>query len=162
MTHVADHALPVAARLPVVEDEALYQLIKRTDINASDVEDLASTAVEVSVLWKSAILHVAHLSAGQRFSLSSVTPTLPSPTRRMAPGADSVASDDGWVTMHGPKIEHKRRKGEVNAAMACGGGKEQLDELESPVQPGVPVAMACGGGKEQLEDAEAEALTARH
>jgi hypothetical protein len=86
MTHVADHALPVAARLPVVEDEALYQLIKRTDINASDVEDLASTAVEVSVLWKSAILHVAHLSAGQRFSLSSVTPTLPSPTRRMAPG----------------------------------------------------------------------------
>jgi anaerobic magnesium-protoporphyrin IX monomethyl ester cyclase len=58
-------------------------------------------------------------------------------TRRMAPGADSVASDDGWVTMHGPKIEHKRRKGELNAS------------------------MACGGGKEQLEDAEAEALTAR-
>jgi hypothetical protein len=35
----------------------------------------------------------------------------------------------------------------ADSAMACGGGKEQLDELESPVQPGVPVAMAFGGGK---------------
>lgn len=39
--------------------------------------------------------------------------------------------DDGWVTMHGPKIEMRRRKGEetfeiAKAAMACGGGKEQL------------------------------------
>ena len=30
--------------------------------------------------------------------------------------------------MHGPKIEHKRRQGELNAALACGGGIEQLDE----------------------------------
>ncbi|MBK1613385.1 magnesium-protoporphyrin IX monomethyl ester anaerobic oxidative cyclase [Rubrivivax gelatinosus] len=41
--------------------------------------------------------------------------------------------DDNWVTMHGPKIEMKRRKGEENfelakAAMACGGGTEQLTE----------------------------------
>jgi anaerobic magnesium-protoporphyrin IX monomethyl ester cyclase len=65
-----------------------------------------------------------------------------------------VASDEGWVTMHGPKIEHKRRKGEENVAMACGGGKEQLDDdAEAP--------MACGGGRQQLTDAEAEALTAR-
>jgi hypothetical protein len=33
--------------------------------------------------------------------------------------------------MHGPKIEHKRRQGEINAAMACGGGTEQLQE-EAP------------------------------
>jgi hypothetical protein len=56
--------------------------------------------------------------------------------------------------MHGPKIEHKRRKGEENLAMACGGGKEQLDD-----DAGIP--MACGGGKQQLTDAQAEALTAR-
>ncbi len=41
--------------------------------------------------------------------------------------------DDGWVTMHGPKIEMRRRKGEQNfeiaaAAMACGGGTEQLSD----------------------------------
>ncbi|MBZ8142493.1 magnesium-protoporphyrin IX monomethyl ester anaerobic oxidative cyclase [Rubrivivax gelatinosus] len=41
--------------------------------------------------------------------------------------------DDNWVTMHGPKIEMKRRKGDENfeiakAAMACGGGTEQLTE----------------------------------
>jgi anaerobic magnesium-protoporphyrin IX monomethyl ester cyclase len=53
--------------------------------------------------------------------------------RHMAPGADSVASDDGWVTMHGPKIEHRRRQGELNAALACGGGHEQLEAgVEEP------------------------------
>ncbi|MCW5665224.1 MAG: magnesium-protoporphyrin IX monomethyl ester anaerobic oxidative cyclase [Piscinibacter sp.] len=41
--------------------------------------------------------------------------------------------DDGWVTMHGPKIAMRRRKGEENfeiaaAAMACGGGSEQLGD----------------------------------
>jgi anaerobic magnesium-protoporphyrin IX monomethyl ester cyclase len=39
--------------------------------------------------------------------------------------------DEDWVTMHGPKIEHKRRKGEQIAAMACGGGTEQLAENDS-------------------------------
>jgi anaerobic magnesium-protoporphyrin IX monomethyl ester cyclase len=50
--------------------------------------------------------------------------------RRMGKGTESVASDDGWVTVHGPKIEAKRRKGEETAAMACGGGKDQLREEE--------------------------------
>jgi anaerobic magnesium-protoporphyrin IX monomethyl ester cyclase len=46
--------------------------------------------------------------------------------------AEALAQvDAGWVTMHGPKIEHKRRKGEQLAAMACGGGTEQLDETTS-------------------------------
>lgn len=49
--------------------------------------------------------------------------------------------DDGWVTMHGPKIEMRRRKGEENfeiaeAAMACGGGHEQLAEsVEDAARP---------------------------
>jgi anaerobic magnesium-protoporphyrin IX monomethyl ester cyclase len=52
--------------------------------------------------------------------------------------ADALAKvDDGWVTMHGPKIEMRRRKGEENfalaaAAMACGGGTEQLEESQVP------------------------------
>ncbi|MGE5714720.1 MAG: magnesium-protoporphyrin IX monomethyl ester anaerobic oxidative cyclase [Betaproteobacteria bacterium] len=54
-------------------------------------------------------------------------------TRRID-GVDAEALaqvDAGWVTMHGPKIEHKRRKGEQLAAMACGGGTEQLAENDS-------------------------------
>ncbi len=48
------------------------------------------------------------------------------------PDAAQIANNDaGWVTMHGPKIEHKRRQGELNAAMACGGGTEQLDDAEA-------------------------------
>ena len=49
--------------------------------------------------------------------------------------------DDGWVTMHGPKIAMRRRKGEENfeiaeAAMACGGGHEQLAEsVEDAARP---------------------------
>ena len=84
-----------------------------------------------------------------------------------------AAADEGWITMHGPKIEMRRRKGEENAALAlaamgvtptgmplpvqpavakaCGGGTEQLPDEEAPAL----VPMACGGGKEQLSDAEA-------
>jgi len=48
------------------------------------------------------------------------------------PSAESAAqTDEGWVTMHGPKIEHKRRQGEINAALACGGGTDQLSEEEA-------------------------------
>jgi len=45
-----------------------------------------------------------------------------------------AAADDNWVTMHGPKIEMKRKKGEDIAAAAlaqiaaCGGGSEQLSD----------------------------------
>ena len=48
------------------------------------------------------------------------------------PSAESATrSDESWVTMHGPKIEHKRRQGEINAALACGGGTDQLSEEEA-------------------------------
>lgn len=51
-------------------------------------------------------------------------------TRRFKrPQAAAIAdADEGWVTMHGPKIEMKRRKGEQTAALACGGGNEQPAE----------------------------------
>ena len=49
------------------------------------------------------------------------------------PSAEAIAeADAGWVTMHGPKIEHKRAKGEAIAAMACGGGTEQLADTPVP------------------------------
>ena len=47
------------------------------------------------------------------------------------PSAAALAEAEAdWVTMHGPKVEHRRRQGELNAAMACGGGTEQLGEAE--------------------------------
>jgi anaerobic magnesium-protoporphyrin IX monomethyl ester cyclase len=48
--------------------------------------------------------------------------------------AATAAADEGWATMHGPKIEMRRKKGEEFAAAAiasmsaCGGGKHQLDD----------------------------------
>lgn len=92
MTIAHDHALPADRALPTPDEGALYQLIKRANINAADVEDLTSTAVEVSVLWKSSILHVAHLAPGQSFTLTSITPSTPSVTRRMAPGLVASAA----------------------------------------------------------------------
>jgi anaerobic magnesium-protoporphyrin IX monomethyl ester cyclase len=56
--------------------------------------------------------------------------------RKGAPAVDIAASDEGWVTMHGPKIEHKRRQGELNAAMACGGGTDQLREDDAMTAKG--------------------------
>ena len=57
-------------------------------------------------------------------------------SRRMAPGEGSVASDDGGVTVHGPKLDmQRRRKGEETAAMACGGGKEQLPDAAEVAGP---------------------------
>jgi anaerobic magnesium-protoporphyrin IX monomethyl ester cyclase len=77
-------------------------------------------------------------------------------SRKGAQAVDVAAGDDGWVTMHGPKIEHKRRQGELNAAMACGGGTEQLTEAAMAgaggTEPLTEVALACGGGTEQLSE----------
>ncbi len=45
-----------------------------------------------------------------------------------------AAADEGWVTMHGPKIQMRRKKGEDLAAaaiMACGGGDEQMSEEQA-------------------------------
>ena len=47
-----------------------------------------------------------------------------------------AAADAAWVTIHGPKIEHKRRKGALNAAIACGIGSQQH------AKPGAPAADA--------------------
>lgn len=57
-----------------VEGEEIYQLIKRGDINPHEVEEVGSHAVEVSVLWKSSILHVAHLDGTCDFVLTTQDP----------------------------------------------------------------------------------------
>jgi anaerobic magnesium-protoporphyrin IX monomethyl ester cyclase len=63
------------------------------------------------------------------------------------PDAAQIANNDaGWVTMHGPKIEHKRRQGELNVAMACGGGTEQIDDAEAERYAAEALARASAGG----------------
>ncbi len=58
-------------------------------------------------------------------------------------GAAIAAADEGWVTMHGPKIEMRRKKGEDIAAAALAAiGAVQAAQVS-----------ACGGGHEQMDDA---------
>jgi anaerobic magnesium-protoporphyrin IX monomethyl ester cyclase len=69
-------------------------------------------------------------------------------SRRIDPATAEALTqvDDGWVTMHGPKIEMRRKKGEDLAAaaiMACGGGDEQLDESMEAVAGGASPRQAA-------------------
>jgi hypothetical protein len=51
--------------------EEFFQLIKRGDINPHEVEEVGSQAVEVQILWKNSILHVAHLDGTKSFCLEA-------------------------------------------------------------------------------------------
>ncbi len=71
------------------------------------------------------------------------------------PDAEAIAAaDEAWVTMHGPKIEMRRKKGEEIAAAALAA----IGALESRPEPAA--VAACGGGG-QLSDEEAEAALSR-
>jgi TonB family protein len=61
---------PITTSSLAGEGEEIYQLIKRGEINPHEVEEVGTHAVEVSVMWKSSILHVAHLRDSQNFVLS--------------------------------------------------------------------------------------------
>ncbi|MFO1328689.1 MAG: magnesium-protoporphyrin IX monomethyl ester anaerobic oxidative cyclase [Rubrivivax sp.] len=72
--------------------------------------------------------------------------------RRIDPATAEALThvDDGWVTMHGPKIEMRRKKGEELAAaaiMACGGGNEQLDESLPDPQPATAARPAAAAAQ---------------
>ena len=71
-------------------------------------------------------------------------------TRQRAP-VDQVE----WQTSH-----NRKKKGQAAAeAMACGGGKEQMDDEAPPRAPAK--VMACGGGTQQMTDEEMAAIAAR-
>lgn len=83
-SHTPVPSVPVTASGE--DHEALYQLVKRAEINPHDVEDVSSLAVEVTVLWQRSVLHVAHLQPGQSFTLTSVSPVMRAPSSVMLPG----------------------------------------------------------------------------
>ncbi len=65
-------------------------------------------------------------------------------------GAAIAAADEGWVTMHGPKIEMRRKKGEDLAAAAisaCGGGHDQLSDEEADRVLAAHAARSAAAGK---------------
>ena len=65
------------------------------------------------------------------------------------PDAQAIAAaDENWVTMHGPKIEMRRKKGEDIAAAALA--------AIGAIETAQASASACGGGG-QLSDDEADA-----
>ncbi|MDP3279073.1 MAG: AgmX/PglI C-terminal domain-containing protein [Deltaproteobacteria bacterium] len=53
------------------DTDAVFQLVKRGDIDATEVERSDRSVTELSILWQTAILRVVHLSATESFSLSS-------------------------------------------------------------------------------------------
>jgi anaerobic magnesium-protoporphyrin IX monomethyl ester cyclase len=69
---------------------------------------------------------------------------------RSRPDPEAIAAaDESWVTMHGPKIEMRRRKGEENAAIALA----KITRAEADKGAAV-VPLACGGGSGQLTEEE--------
>jgi hypothetical protein len=73
-------AMALGVGAPAVDGEEIYQLIKRSDISPHEVEEVGGQAVEVQVLWKTSILHVAHIDNSKNFSLTA---------RDVKPSADS-------------------------------------------------------------------------
>jgi hypothetical protein len=69
-----------SATASAIDGEEIYQLIKRSDVSPHEVEDVGSQVVEVSVLWKTSILHVAHIDNSRNFTLTArdVKPSLDS------------------------------------------------------------------------------------
>ena len=66
------------------------------------------------------------------------------------PDPEAIAqADANWVTMHGPKIEMRRKKGEEIAAAALAAIGADDDDA-----PSAAAVMACGGGSQQLGDEE--------
>ncbi len=54
-----------------IDREELFQLVKRSDMNVTEVEREDSAVVELSVLWQTSILRVVHLDGARTFSVAT-------------------------------------------------------------------------------------------
>ncbi len=147
----------LATTIPAADADAVYQLVKRSEINPSEVEDASALSVEVTVLWERAVLHVAHLDDAQGFSLAERAEP-GDPTRFVVDGAALggvearvVARDAGgaarFVFMPGAR-------GEVE----LGGVRRDLAALvaegiarPSPEVPGAHEISVVPGGRYRME-----------
>ncbi len=140
------------------ENEVIYQMVKRAEINPMEVEDLTRTAIEVTVLWNRSALHVAHLDDDRGFALTSVAPSLPSPSKHMVPALGvggavmiggaiaaslGVASLGALATVVGVGLGVRRHQ--QNEAVRQDGGRFVVD-AEMLGADELPVVMREGAG----------------
>jgi len=117
---------------PGLEGEDVYQLIKRGSINAHEVEEVGGHAVEVTVLWKTSILHVAHLHDGSTFVLTSKEPKK-APTAALSGGLWGVG---GALMIAGAAMSDPQHA-ERNTSLLVGG----LGAATALVGSGVGIAL---------------------
>lgn len=65
--HIADVS---HSNTPSIDREELFQLVKRSDMDAAEVEHSDRAVIELSVLWQTSILRVAHLDANMGFTVA--------------------------------------------------------------------------------------------
>lgn len=65
--HIADVS---HSNTPSIDREELFQLVKRSDMDAAEVEHSDRAVIELSVLWQTSILRVAHLDANTGFTVA--------------------------------------------------------------------------------------------
>jgi len=114
---LADMQATPAANSAVRESEEVYQLIKRADINPNEVEVAGTRAIEVSILWKSSILHVAHLEGNKGFTLSSGLVTK-GKSGLLIPSVGALAANAaaiGWRVAAGAKLGNVSKEAEAAA-----------------------------------------------
>jgi TonB family protein len=68
---MSKHTAPSASESPVIDRAELFQLVKRADLDVAQVERADRTVIELSVLWQTSILRVAHLGVAQGFTFAS-------------------------------------------------------------------------------------------
>jgi TonB family protein len=124
---------PTLTSTPAVDGEELYQLIKRGEINPHEVEEVGAHAVEVSILWKSSILHVAHLDNSKNFVLTARESEL-APANAMLGGAWGVG---GALMMVGAAMADPQNLAK-NTGVIIGG----VGALTSLVGSGVAISMS--------------------
>jgi TonB family protein len=151
--HIAD----VASSSNSIDREELFQLVKRSDMNTAEVENTERAVIELSVLWQTSILRVAHLEANKGFAVSSQgedsdermvldESMLPANSGELAivqraSGASFViaAGAQGEIELDGQKLS-------IEQAMEKGFAKSCADgSIEVALAAGVRCKMSLGG-----------------
>jgi TonB family protein len=139
--------------------EEIFQLIKRGDINPHDVEEVGSQAVEVSILWKNSILHVAHLDGSKDFVLASERPKPGPAGAAMAAGIGlgalvmiagaTIAGGAGHFQPHDTSLAAENARAVINKGYAVG----MVGVALTFIGTGIGIALDSKDGKKRGDTA---------